>query len=82
MRFRSLGIMRTLAFAWLGLLTLEIVWRRWVERQVPSQLSNWLVYAVVGINVALVFFESAKVIRSKGPGGAGGVDQNGKKLNH
>ena len=49
----------------------EILWRRWVWRQLPTQVSPLAVYALVVLDVvlALVIFR-------------GRVDQNGKKLAH
>ena len=64
----------------ISVLTLEIVIRRWIVGQVPSQVSSWMVLILLFANLLLVWRLSLGVFGSAGDWGS--VDQNGKKLNH
>ena len=48
-------------------LTVEILWRRLVIGQIPTQFSAFLVYTLIGVNVTYLVFEAEKFCRHQKP---------------
>jgi len=75
-------ILRALGIVLITFFSIEIIFRRWVNHQIPSQVPAWLVYTLLAVNGLLLVSVARRGLLSKASGGDGGVDQKGKKLLH
>ena len=64
----------------IAMFTCEIIIRRWIVGQVPTQISSWIVLILLFANLLLIWRLSLGIFGRSGA--CGSVDQNGKKLNH
>ena len=46
-------------------LTIEILWRRMVVGQIPTQFSTFLVYSLIGVNLFYLGFEVTKFFKQQ-----------------
>lgn len=46
-------------------LTVEILWRRLIVGQIPTQFSAYLVYALISVNIFYLGYEGSKLIKRR-----------------